>query len=75
VALLVGLRDQVGSAYQAAPTEDNPGTNWQRNDAWWVVIDPRSGSVFQVENYPNASSPEIAQRFIRQKLLNRNDAN
>ncbi|MEI6882574.1 MAG: type II secretion system protein [Bacteroidota bacterium] len=75
VALLVGLRDQVGASYQSSPTDDNPGTNWQRNDAWWVVIDPRSGSVFQVENYPNATNPEIAQKFIRQKLLNRNNAN
>ena len=75
VALLVGLRDQVGLAYQSTPTDDNPGTNWQRNDAWWVVIDPRSGGVFQVENYPNATSPQIAQTFIRQKLLNRNNAN
>ena len=75
IALLVGLRDQVGASYQTTPSEDNPGTNWQRNDAWWVVIDPRSGSVFQVENYPNATSPQIAQRFIRQKLLNRKDAN
>ena len=75
VALLVGLRDQVGSPYQSTPTDDSPGTNWQRNDAWWVVIDPRSGSVFQVENYPNATSPQTAQTFIRQKLLNRNNAN
>ena len=75
VALLVGLRDQVGANYQSAPTDDDPGTNWQRKDAWWVVIDPRSGSVFQVENYPNATSPQLAQKFIRQKLLNRDDAN
>jgi prepilin-type N-terminal cleavage/methylation domain-containing protein len=75
VALLVGLRDQVGASYQSTPTDDDPGTNWQRKDAWWVVIDPRSGSVFQVENYPNATSPQLAQRFIRQKLLNRKDAN
>jgi prepilin-type N-terminal cleavage/methylation domain-containing protein len=75
VALLVGLRDQVGASYQSSPTDDNPGTNWQRKDAWWVVIDPRSGSVFQVENCPNATNPEVAQKFIRQKLLNRNNAN
>ena len=75
LALLVGLRDQVGAQYQQTPTEDNPGTNWQRNDAWWVVVDPRSGSVFQVENCPNATSPQIAQKFIRQRLLNRNSAN
>ena len=75
VALLVGLRDQVGAAYQSTPSNDNPGTNWQRNDAWWVVIDPRSGSVFQVENCPNAASADVAQRFIRQRLLNRTNAN
>lgn len=74
IALLIGLRDQVGDEFQSAPSEDNPGTNWQRNDAWWVVIDPRSGSIFQVQNYPNATSPQTAQRFIRQKLLNRKDA-
>jgi hypothetical protein len=74
IALLIGLRDQVGDDFQSALSEDNPGTNWQRNDAWWVVIDPRSGSIFQVQNYPNATNPQTAQRFIRQKLLNRKDA-
>jgi len=75
IALLVGLRDQVGASYQSTPSEDNPGTNWQRKDAWWVVVDPRSGSIFQVENYPNATNLQAAQKFIRQKLRNRKDAN
>jgi len=75
IALLVGLRDQVGVDYQSEPSEDNPGANWQRKDAWWIVIDPRSGGVFQVENYPNAPNRQTAQRFIRQKLLNSNNAN
>lgn len=75
VALLIGFQDQVGAAPAAAPSDENPGTNWQRKDAWWVVVDPRTGSIFQVENYPNATSLPEAQKFIRQRLLNRKNAN
>ena len=70
IAILVGLRDQVGVSAQPAPTEENPGPNWQRSDSWWVVIDPRTSTTFRVENYPNAQSIAAAQRFIRQTLLN-----
>ena len=69
IAILVGLRDQVGVSAQPAPSEENPGTNWQRSDSWWVVVDPRTSATFRVENYPNAANPTVAQRFIRQVLL------
>ena len=70
LAFLVGFRDQVGQAYVANPTEDNPGSNLQRKDTWWVVLDPRSGTVFEVENAPNSDNRADAQRFIRQRLHN-----
>jgi prepilin-type N-terminal cleavage/methylation domain-containing protein len=70
VALLVGLRDQVGAAQEPVPTEQNPGANWQRADSWWVVIDPRTSATFRVETAPNAPNLQAAQRFIRQTLLN-----
>jgi prepilin-type N-terminal cleavage/methylation domain-containing protein len=74
IAILVGLQDQVGQPQIAIPTDENPGTNWQRSDAWWVVIDPRTSTTFRVENAPNSATLEAAQRFIRQTLLNDNTA-
>ena len=74
IALLVGMRDQVGQAYINTPTDDTPGTNYQRKDAFWVVIDPRTGTAMIIENYPNATDISTAQTFIRQTLLNRNSA-
>lgn len=72
IAILVGLRDQVGQPQEANPTDDNPGSNWQRNDAWWVVIDPRTSTTFRVENVSNSANLTAAQRFIRQTLLSDN---
>ena len=74
IALLVGMRDQVGQAYISPPTDDTPGTNYQRKDAFWVVIDPRTGTAMIIENYPNATDISKAQTFIRQTLLNLNSA-
>jgi prepilin-type N-terminal cleavage/methylation domain-containing protein len=74
IALLVGLRDQVGATFENSPTEQNPGTNWQRSDSWWVVVDPRTSATFRVPNVPNAPNTTAAQRFIRQTLLNDNTA-
>jgi prepilin-type N-terminal cleavage/methylation domain-containing protein len=70
VALLVGLRDQVGDSAVSSPTENEPGANWQRSDSWWVVIDPRATAPFRVENATTASNRSAAQKFIRQTLLN-----
>jgi hypothetical protein len=70
IAFLVGLRDQVGATHVSVPSEDNPGTNWQRSDTWWVVVDPRTSTTFRVENVSNATTLTAAQRFIRQTLLN-----
>jgi prepilin-type N-terminal cleavage/methylation domain-containing protein len=70
IAFFVGFRDQVGQAYVANPTDDDPGSNLQRKDAWWVVLDPRTGTIFEVENAPNTHNLAAAQKFIRQRLLN-----
>jgi type II secretory pathway pseudopilin PulG len=83
VALLIGLRDQVGQAWNTTPSEDDPGSNLQRRDAYWVVFDPRTSTSFVVENSvpstnASAGSPaaniQRAQFFVRQALLNRKNA-
>lgn len=78
IALLVGLRDQVGQPWNPSPTDDDPGSNLQRRDAYWVVFDPRSSTSFVVENYVGSASSgdtrtdiRNAQRFVREALLNR----
>jgi len=43
--LLVGRVDRCGLPYAPAPTEDNPGANWQYPDSRWIAIDPRTGVV------------------------------
>lgn len=43
VLLLVGRLDRCGLPYNPAPTEANPGANWQYADSTWIAIDPRSG--------------------------------
>jgi type II secretory pathway pseudopilin PulG len=43
--LLVGRVDRCGLPYTPAPTEDNPGANWQYPDSRWIAIDPRTGLV------------------------------
>jgi prepilin-type N-terminal cleavage/methylation domain-containing protein len=88
VALLIGMASQVGAGWvTSAPTDDEPGSNLQRPDAFWVVYDPRSSTSFIVENYvanpgqaskaPSRIAQGIsnAQKFVRQALLNRLDAN
>jgi prepilin-type N-terminal cleavage/methylation domain-containing protein len=84
LALLIGLRDQVGAAWNPAPSsEDDPGSNLQRRDAYWVVLDPRTATSFVVENSVpsnNASAGSLAanvqqaQAFVRQSLVNRKNA-
>jgi prepilin-type N-terminal cleavage/methylation domain-containing protein len=43
--LLVGRVDRCGLPYTPAPTEDNPGANWQYPDSRWIAVDPRTGVV------------------------------
>ncbi len=82
IALLVGMRDQVGQAIVSTPDEDNPGSNLQRADTFWVVLDPRSSTTLIVENAGTGvankgigavsiNSITEAQKFIVQTLKNR----
>jgi hypothetical protein len=81
LALLIGLRDQVGQSAVETPSDDTPGDNLQRKDGWWVVIDPRSTTVLTVENASNTWNGTLAARlqesqlFIRKTLLNKKSAN
>ena len=71
VALLVTLGYQSGLAFTSysTVTEDNPGAGWQNPDAFWVVIDPKTGRNIIVQNYFEPTSLQEAQTFIRNDLL------
>ena len=47
----------------------NPGAGWQNPDAFWVVIDPKTGRNLIVENGFEPTSLGEAQTFIRKDLL------
>lgn len=88
IALLCTLAFQAGKApelvkndYATDLTDANPGAGYQNPNAFWVVIDPKTGRSFIVENnleldLPNASQPrplheglEISQTFVRDDLM------
>lgn len=70
VALLVTLGYQSGLAYvpYGAISEDNPGAGYQNPDAFWVVIDPKTGRNLIVENNFQASDLIAAQEFVAKDL-------
>ncbi len=70
IALLCTLAYQSGQSQAAYPTtEVNPGAGWQNPDAFWVVIDPKTGRNIIVQNYFEPTSLQEAQTFIRNDLL------
>ena len=70
VALLVTLGYQSGLAFTSysTVTEDNPGAGWQNPDAFWVVIDPKTGRNLIVENNFESANLADAQAFIADEL-------
>ena len=68
VAFLVGLRSQVGAAYAASTTADEPGINWQNPDARWILVDPRTSMVRVVEIPANAGTIEASQALAVKAL-------
>lgn len=70
IALLCTLAYQSGASQAAYPTtEETPGAGWQNPDAFWVVIDPKTGRNIIVQNYFEPTSLQEAQTFIRNDLL------
>ena len=71
VALLVTLGYQSGLPFTSYPTvtEDNPGAGWQNPDAFWVVIDPKTGRNLIVENGFEPGTLAESQAFIVKDLL------
>ena len=72
IALLCTLAYQSGSDEVLDYTqikESNPGAGWQNPDAFWVVIDPKTGRNLIVENGFEPGSLEDAQEFIVKDLL------
>lgn len=50
-------------------TESNPGAGWQNPDAFWVVIDPKTGRNLIVENGFEPGTLAESQAFIVKDLL------
>ena len=67
--------------YATDLTDANPGAGYQNPNAFWVVIDPKTGGSFIVENNlkldsPDESQPrpfhealEISQEFVKDDLM------
>jgi prepilin-type N-terminal cleavage/methylation domain-containing protein len=70
LALLVGPWGNVGNAYVANPSEDDPGANWQNPDARWVLVDPRTSVVRAIQTNPSATTVADSQRFVVETLRN-----
>ena len=70
IALLCTLGFQSGAPIASYPTsEANPGAGWQNPDAFWVVIDPKTGRNLIVENGFEPGTLAESQTFIRNDLL------
>jgi prepilin-type N-terminal cleavage/methylation domain-containing protein len=70
--LLIGRVDRCGLPYNPAPTESNPGANWQYADSFWIAIDPKTGIIKTAEVVPNSATARDSQRFIRAGLATGN---
>jgi prepilin-type N-terminal cleavage/methylation domain-containing protein len=70
IYLLVGRVDRCGLPYNSAPTDDNPGANWQYRDSRWIAIDPRTGIVKVAEPLVGATviTARESQSLIRAGL-------
>lgn len=70
ILLLVGRIDRCGLPYNPAPTEDNPGANWQYADSMWIAIDPKTGlartvaPALHLQNLPVTNARD-SQTFVR----------
>ena len=70
IALLCTLGFQSGAPLASYPTsEANPGAGWQNPDAFWVVIDPKTGRNLIVENGFEPGTLVESQTFILDDLL------
>jgi prepilin-type N-terminal cleavage/methylation domain-containing protein len=67
VALLIGLRSQIGATVVPTPTQNEPGANCQNPAALWVVLDPRTSAVRIVENSASINV-RGAQAYVLQTL-------
>ncbi|MEN9663873.1 MAG: hypothetical protein RLZZ326_236, partial [Planctomycetota bacterium] len=70
ILLLVGRIDRCGLPYNPAPTEANPGANWQSADSLWIAIDPKTGlarsapPALHLQNQPVTNARD-SQSFVR----------
>jgi len=68
MALLVGLRSQVGVPFASSTTDDDPGVNWQNSQARWVLVDSRTSLVRVIEIPANVSSIQASQALVVRAL-------
>jgi len=73
MALLVGLRSQVGAAYGSSSTVDDPGVNWQNPQARWVLVDSRTSMVRVVE-IPSDILKNLPQNFTKAQAVEASQA-
>lgn len=72
IALLCTLAFQAGKSFVSdykTITDSNPGAGYQNPDAFWVVIDPKTGRSFIVENSFEPSGLAEAQTFVKNDLM------
>lgn len=75
VYLLIGRVDRVAQGFNASPSDDSVGANWQYRDSFWVAIDPATGVVKTAECAPSPlGTTDLekcveSQSWIRQALL------
>ena len=72
IALLCTLAFQAGKPFvsnYSTITDSNPGAGYQNPDAFWVVIDPKTGRSFIVENSFEPSGLAEAQTFVKDDLM------
>jgi prepilin-type N-terminal cleavage/methylation domain-containing protein len=72
IALLCTLAFQAGKPFvsdYSTVTDLTPGAGYQNPDAFWVVIDPKTGRSFIVENSFEPSGLAEAQTFVKDDLM------
>jgi type II secretory pathway pseudopilin PulG len=66
--LLVGRADRVGNPYVQAPTEANPGANWQYPDSRWIKISYGTGKTLIADPYLGVNNVYDSQAYARGEI-------
>lgn len=66
--LLVGRADRVGRPYVKAPTEADPGANWQYPDSRWIKISHGTGKTLIADCYLGVDNVYDSQAYARSNI-------